>query len=66
MADFVADGFLRFDELVPKELNETAHKAMEDRTVQGGSAGLAFSQICILTFNFFIFLMIHRVKWVEL
>ena len=45
MANFVSDGFLRFDELVPNKLNKAAHNAMEDRTVQGGSAGAPFSQV---------------------
>jgi len=28
MANFVSDGFLRFDELVPNKLNKAAHNAM--------------------------------------
>ena len=45
MANFVSDGFLRFDELVPNKLNKAAYNAMEDRTAQGGSAGAPFSQV---------------------
>ena len=29
MANFVADGYLRFDNLIPDELNKAAHAEME-------------------------------------
>jgi hypothetical protein len=35
MAQFVADGFLRFDELVPAELNEAACAEMEAGVPRG-------------------------------
>ena len=43
MANFVADGFLRFDELVPADLNEAAHAEMEEHAVKGESAGTSFN-----------------------
>ena len=39
MAHFVADGYLRFDELVPTELNEAVHAEMEDHGIGRGTAG---------------------------
>ncbi len=45
MAKFVADGFLRFDELVPAELNRAAHAEMEGHTVGRGRAGAPLSEI---------------------
>ena len=45
MANFVADGFLRFDELVPKALNEAAHTEMDERSVLGGSGGTPLSKV---------------------
>ena len=42
MADFAADGYLRFDELVPAELNEAAYAEMEAGgiTTNGGGTVL--------------------------
>ena len=44
MANFVADGYLRFDELVPNKWNQAAHREFENRTVEGGQAGKPLSQ----------------------
>ena len=40
MANFVADGYLRFDELVPTALNEAVHTEMEDHGIARGTAGV--------------------------
>ena len=45
MANFVTDGYLRFDELVSTELNQAAHQEMQDRKVETGQAGVRFSQV---------------------
>ena len=45
MANFVTDGYLRFDELVSNELNQAAHQEMQDRKVETGQAGVRFSQV---------------------
>ena len=44
MAQFVADGFLRFDELVPDELNRAACAEMETG-VPRGRAGAPLSEL---------------------
>ena len=44
MANFVTDGYLRFDELVSKERNQAAQQEFENRTVEGGQAGKPLSQ----------------------
>ena len=45
MANFVTDGYLRFDELVSTELNQAAHQEMQDRKVETGQAGVRFNQV---------------------
>ena len=46
MAHFVADGYLRFDELVPTEaLNEAVHAEMEDHGIGRGTAGDPLSEV---------------------
>jgi len=45
MARFAADGFLRFDEIVPQELNERALAEMEANAIPRGRAGEPFSSI---------------------
>ena len=44
MANFVADGYLRFDELVPTELNEAAHAEMEDGSITTKGAGTVLDE----------------------
>ena len=44
MAQFVADGFLRFDDLVPAELNEAACAEME-AGVPRGRAGAPMAEL---------------------
>jgi hypothetical protein len=39
MAQFVADGYLRFDEVVPDELNKAAYKQMEAGDIERPGAG---------------------------
>ena len=45
MANFVTDGHLYFEELVPHELNEAARQAMKEHRVGGGGAGRPLSQV---------------------
>lgn len=48
MAQFVADGYLRFDDLVPRELCETAHKYIDDGLTFQGTGhleGTPFSDV---------------------
>ena len=47
MAQFVADGFLRFDDIVPRELCETSHKYIDDGLIfiVDGVTIIDFSQI---------------------
>lgn len=45
MAQFVANGYLRFDELVPRELNERAVKDFEKGIVRGWKAGTPLSEV---------------------
>ena len=45
MARFAADGFLRFDELVPSELNEAAYEQMRANVVERPPAGTPFSSM---------------------
>ncbi|MBM3213600.1 phytanoyl-CoA dioxygenase family protein [Candidatus Poribacteria bacterium] len=45
MASFVADGYLRFDGLVPRELNAAAFDEMERNAVPRGKAGQPFSEL---------------------
>ena len=42
MARFVADGYLRFDDVVPPELNVAAHKQMENGDIDRLKAGRPF------------------------
>ncbi len=44
MAEFVARGFLRFDELVPDEINQAVMAAFDAGTVQSQPAGTPLSQ----------------------
>jgi len=44
MAQFVADGYLRFDDMVPNELNCRTHKEMQER-IPRAKAGTPFSEI---------------------
>ena len=45
MANFVADGYLRFDELVSTELNEAVHAEMDDHSIGRGTAGDPLSEV---------------------
>ena len=45
MAHFVADGYLRFDELVPTALNEAVHAEMEEHGIGRGTAGDPLSKV---------------------
>ena len=45
MARFAADGFLRFDELVPRELNEAAYEQMVANEVERPPAGTPLSSM---------------------
>jgi hypothetical protein len=45
MARFVADGFLRFDELVPPELNKAACAEMEKGEIPRARGGLNLSEL---------------------
>ncbi len=44
MAQFVARGFLRFDELIPKELNDAIMRDIDAGTVKAQAAGTPLSQ----------------------
>ncbi len=44
MAQFVARGFLRFDELVPDELNQAVMKEIDEGGIQGAPAGTPLSE----------------------
>ena len=44
MANFVADGYLRFDELVPAKLNEAAHAEMEAGSIATKGAGTVLDE----------------------
>ncbi|MEO8394515.1 MAG: phytanoyl-CoA dioxygenase family protein, partial [Chloroflexota bacterium] len=44
MAQFVARGFLRFDELIPKEINEAIMRDIDAGTVKAQPAGTPLSQ----------------------
>ena len=44
MAQFVADGFLRFDDMVPDHLNQAAYAEMSEGKVPGIPAGAPLSQ----------------------
>lgn len=44
MAEFVARGFLRFDELVPDEINQAVMKDIDDNAIQGAPAGTPLSE----------------------
>ena len=44
MAEFVARGFLRFDSLVPDEINEAVMAEIDAGTIQGAPAGTPLSQ----------------------
>lgn len=44
MARFAADGYLRWDEFIPQELNERAVEEMDQSKVPGGKAGRPLSQ----------------------
>ena len=46
MARFVADGFLRFDELVPNELNEAVCAEMERGEIPRVASGQPLSDLC--------------------
>lgn len=45
MAQFVANGFLRFDELIPQHLNQSAYAEMEQGTVGRHPAGTPFDNV---------------------
>ncbi len=44
MAEFVARGFLRFDELVPAEINEAVMRDIDRQAIKGAPAGTPLSQ----------------------
>ena len=44
MAEFVARGFLRFDELVPSEINEAVMRDIDNNAIGGAPAGSPLSQ----------------------
>lgn len=44
MAEFVARGFLRFDELVPNAINQRVMREIDDDAIQGAPAGTPLSQ----------------------
>ena len=44
MAEFVARGFLRFDELVPDEINEKVMRDIDNQAIKGAAAGTPLSQ----------------------
>ena len=45
MANFVADGYLRFDELIPRALNEAAHAEMEEGIIVRGRGGTVLNEV---------------------
>ncbi len=45
MARFAADGYLRFDDIVPSELNEAALAQMSDKSIGRGRAGVPLSSL---------------------
>jgi len=45
MAEFVARGFLRFDELVPDEINEAAMRDIDNNAIVGAPAGTPLSEM---------------------
>lgn len=44
MAEFVARGFLRFDELVPDDINQAVMQDIDSNAIQGAPAGTPLSQ----------------------
>ena len=44
MAEFVARGFLRFDELVPDEINQAVMRDIDNNAIRGERAGTPLSQ----------------------
>ena len=44
MAEFVARGFLRFDELVPDEINQAVMRAIDTQVIKGHRSGTPLSQ----------------------
>jgi len=44
MAEFVARGFLRFDELVPEEINQEVMRAIDTQAIKGHRSGRPLSQ----------------------
>ena len=54
MANFVADGYLRFDELVPTGLNEAVHAEMDDHGIGRGTAGDPLSESLVRIFAHWI------------
>lgn len=44
MAEFVARGFLRFDELVPDDINQAVMRDIDSSAIQGAPAGTPLSQ----------------------
>jgi hypothetical protein len=45
MAEFVARGFLRFDELVPDEINQAAMRDIDNKAIVGAAAGTPLSEM---------------------
>ena len=45
MANFVADGYLRFDELIPSALNKAAHAEMEEGIIVRGRGGTVLNDV---------------------
>ena len=45
MANFVADGYLRFDNLIPDELNKAAHAEMEAGVSVRGGGGTVLNDV---------------------
>ena len=45
MANFVADGYLRFDKLIPDELNKAAHEEMESGVIVRGRGGTVLNDV---------------------
>ena len=44
MAEFVARGFLRFDELVPQDINAAVMRDIDRQAIRGAPAGTPLSQ----------------------
>ena len=44
MAEFVARGFLRFDQLVPDAINERVMREIDNDVIEGAAAGTPISQ----------------------